>query len=87
MTHKLDERSTAEEWSGGHPAKITALDGDLIFEGNIDMFRDCFFDNADWDIVVAWAKAEGFTVELCVCHYCGQEECHYSCDESQAGGF
>jgi len=54
-----------EEWIAERSiVKITAKDEFLIFEGNIVMFRNCFFDNAELSSVLDWADREGFTVEL-----------------------
>lgn len=34
-------------------------DGD-IFEGTVDQFRDCFFDNADIDTVIGWCAEQDY---------------------------
>lgn len=32
-----------------------------VFEGSVDQFRDCFFDNASPDVIVGWALENGWT--------------------------
>lgn len=58
------EEWEAIQWIGERWVKVTDGYPHLIFEGNVDMFRECFFDNADWPVVVAWAKLNGYTIEL-----------------------
>lgn len=63
--HHARVNSSAEWVAGERDAKITAPDGTIVFEGNISMFRDCFFDGAtDWANVTAWAKTEGLVAKL-----------------------
>ncbi len=62
--HVRLSQSAESEWAGGRSAKIASPDGAIVFEGNIDMFRNCFFDNAEWGNVTAWAEAEGLVAEL-----------------------
>ena len=57
-------QNPAVEWAKGRPGRIIAPDGEIIFEGDIAVFRDCFFNNADWAVVTDWAAENGFTAEL-----------------------
>ncbi len=36
-------------------------DGD-IFEGTVEQFRNCFFENADMETVVDWAEEHDYEV-------------------------
>jgi len=56
--------SNAKKWTNGHCGKITTTDGTIIFEGDKNMFQDCFFDNASWPIVLLWAAKQDFIVKL-----------------------
>lgn len=67
MSDKLRQTTNpaaADGWdTGRRTAKITS-GGELVFEGDVHMFRNCFFDNAEWGNVLRWAETEGFTIEL-----------------------
>lgn len=43
--------------------KITIDNGD-VFEGTVDMFRDCFFDNAYPNVIEGWCKEQNMKCEI-----------------------
>jgi len=34
----------------------------LVFDGNVEQFRACYFDNADCNTIADWAHESGWTV-------------------------
>lgn len=36
--------------------------GNLMFEGTVEDFQDCFFDNADPETISDWADEQGYEV-------------------------
>lgn len=52
-------------WNSGKiKITITSQDGEPgdIFYGNINQFRDCFFDNAGLVIIIGWANKNKYQV-------------------------
>jgi len=43
---------------------IIKIDGGDTFEGTIDQFKDCFFDNATVENIVSWAIGMDSTIEF-----------------------
>ncbi len=44
--------------------KKIILDGGETFEGTVDQFRDCFFDNAEEEVIRDWAEKENMKLEI-----------------------
>lgn len=42
--------------------KILINNGDM-FDGNIEQFKNCFFDNATLENIIDWCSDEGFSFE------------------------
>lgn len=40
------------------------IDGGNLFEGSVDHFRDCFFDNANEELIADWCRDEGVTLQV-----------------------
>lgn len=32
----------------------------MLFDGTCEMFADCFFSNAEWEVITSWAAREGY---------------------------
>ena len=43
--------------------KILVENGDM-FDGTRDMFRDCFFDNADDNQIKGWCEENGWSLTI-----------------------
>lgn len=60
-----DSKTLRNRWITGQlTAKIISADGTLVFEGDVNMFRNCFFDNAELADVLNWAVLKDFTVKI-----------------------
>ncbi len=40
------------------------VDDGQTFEGTFEQFKDCFFDNAEVDVIKDWAKVNNMKVEF-----------------------
>ena len=43
---------------------IIVIDGGDTFEGDIEMFKNCFFSNATKETIENWCEKQGSTVEF-----------------------
>lgn len=43
---------------------IYVINGGSIFEGTREQFADCFFSNADYDLISEWCQENGFKLEM-----------------------
>jgi len=46
--------------------KIT-IDNGVMFEGTVDMFKDCFFSNASEKVIRDWCEKSKYKVEFEYC--------------------
>lgn len=44
--------------------KHIIIEGGDVFEGSIEQFKDCFFDNADIDTISWWCGEHGYALEV-----------------------
>lgn len=67
MSVHSDNGNTTDSKSGNPSSnlggRIYKIDDGNVFEGTVDQFRDCFFDNASHENIVAFANENNVKIE------------------------